>query len=91
MKVHSNAIDAYARTALNSTTPTKPIEATGTPAASTSNEAAQVTVSDEARALAARGTSYDDKKVQALKSQIANGEYQINPQMIAKRILDAVG
>jgi flagellar biosynthesis anti-sigma factor FlgM len=91
MKVHSNAIDAYARTALASTTPAKPVEATSTPGAPTSNEAAQVTVSDEARALAARGASYDDKKVQALKSQIASGEYQINPQMIAKRILDAVG
>jgi flagellar biosynthesis anti-sigma factor FlgM len=92
MKVHSNAIDAYARTALNSTSPAKPIEPTGTPGVPSTSEAAQVTVSDEARALAARGaSSFDDKKVQALKKQIADGEYQINPQKIAGRILDSIG
>ena len=91
MKVHSHAIDAYARTALNSTTPARPVEPPATQTTS-SNEAAQVTVSDEARALAAKGGGgVDEQKVAALRKQIADGEYRVNPQMLAMRILDALG
>ena len=82
MKVHSHAIDAYARTALASTTPARPVEPPAT----------QVTVSDEARALAAKGgAGVDEKKVAALKKQIEDGEYRVNPQMLAMRILDSLG
>jgi len=92
MKVHSHAIDAYARTALNSTTPARPVEPPAAQSTSNSNEAAQVTVSDEARALAAKGGGgIDEQKVAALKKQIADGEYRVNPQMLAMRILDALG
>jgi flagellar biosynthesis anti-sigma factor FlgM len=92
MKVHSHAIDAYARTALSSTTPARPVEPPATQVSSTSNEAAQVTVSDEARALAAKGgAGMDEQKVAALKKQISDGEYRVNPQMLAMRILDSIG
>ena len=92
MKVHSHAIDAYARTALASTTPARPVEPPATQVTSSNNEAAQVTVSDEARALAAKsGSGVDAKKVAALKNQIENGEYRVNPQMLAMRILDSIG
>ena len=92
MKVHSNAIDAYARTALSSTTPARPVEPPATQVSSNSNEAAQVTVSDEARALAAKSSAgMDEQKVAALKKQIADGEYRVNPQMLAMRILETLG
>jgi flagellar biosynthesis anti-sigma factor FlgM len=92
MKVHSHAIDAYARTALASTTPARPVEPPATQVTSSSSEAAQVTVSDEARALATRsGAGVDEKKVAALKKQVDDGEYRVNPQMLAMRILDSLG
>jgi flagellar biosynthesis anti-sigma factor FlgM len=92
MKVHSHAIDAYARTALASTTPARPVEPPATQVTSNNNEAAQVTVSAEARALAASGSAgIDEAKVAALKKQVEQGEYRVNPQIIAMRILDALG
>jgi flagellar biosynthesis anti-sigma factor FlgM len=92
MKVHNHAIDAYARTALASTTPARPVEPPAAQVTSNNNEAAQVTVSDEARALAAKGTAgIDEKKVAALKQQVDAGEYRVNPQMLAMRILDSLG
>ena len=92
MKVHSHAIDAYARTALSSTTPARPVEPPAAQVTSSNNEAAQVTVSDEARALAAKsGSGVDAKKVAALKKQVEDGEYRVNPQMLAMRILDSIG
>jgi flagellar biosynthesis anti-sigma factor FlgM len=92
MKVHSHAIDAYARTALASTTPARPVEPPATQVTSNTGEAAHVTVSDEARALAANGGSgVDEKKVAALKKQIDDGQYRVNPQMLAMRILDSIG
>jgi flagellar biosynthesis anti-sigma factor FlgM len=92
MKVHSHAIDAYARTALASTTPARPVEPPATQVASSSNEAAHVTVSAEARALAASGgAGIDETKVAALKKQIADGEYRVNPQMLAMRIIESLG
>ena len=92
MKVHSHAIDAYARTALASTTPARPVEPPATQVTSSNNEAAQVTVSAEARALAAKGgAGVDETKVAALKKQIEEGEYRVNPQIIAMRILDSIG
>jgi flagellar biosynthesis anti-sigma factor FlgM len=91
MKVHSNAIDAYARTALSSTTPARPVEPPATQVSSSSNEAAQVTVSNEARALAAKGgAGMDEQKVASLKKQIADGEYHVNPQILAMRILASI-
>ena len=92
MKVHSHAIDAYSRAALASTTPARPVEPAATQVTSSNNEAAQVTVSDEARALAAKGgAGIDAQKVSALKKQIGEGEYRVNSQMLAMRILDSIG
>jgi flagellar biosynthesis anti-sigma factor FlgM len=92
MKVHSHAIDAYARTALASTTPARPVEPPAAQVTNNSNEAAQVTVSAEARALAARGgASVDETKVAQLKKQIEEGEYRVNSQKLAMRILEVIG
>jgi flagellar biosynthesis anti-sigma factor FlgM len=92
MKVHSNAIDAYARTALASTTPARPVEPPATQVPNSNNEAAQVTVSAEARALAASGgAGVDETKVAQLKKQIEEGEYRVNSQKLAMRILEVIG
>jgi flagellar biosynthesis anti-sigma factor FlgM len=92
MKVHSHAIDAYARTALASTTPARPVEPPATQVTNNNNEAAQVTVSEEARALAASGgAGVDQAKVAQLKKQIEEGEYRVNSQKLAMRILEVIG
>jgi len=87
MKVHSHALDAYTRTAL---TPINPARAT-TPSESVGGDAAaHVTVSAEARALAARsqGDGYDAHKVAALKAKVDEGSYAVNAQQLAVRLLD---
>ncbi|HKQ70267.1 MAG TPA: flagellar biosynthesis anti-sigma factor FlgM [Polyangiaceae bacterium] len=92
MKVRSPALEAYSRAALGPVNGPPPSAA---PAASSSDvgssEAAHVTVSAEARALATQHQGVNQQKVQALKNQIADGEYQVNPQMLAVRLLEALG
>ena len=90
MKVQSNAIQAYARTALNPVAPAPVQQPAAEPTPPVNNdEAAQVTISAEARALAAQSTSVDEAKVAALKEQVQKGELRINPQILALRILDS--
>jgi flagellar biosynthesis anti-sigma factor FlgM len=91
MKVPSQVIDAHARTALSSKKPARPV---GPPATqiSSSNEAAQATVSDETRALTANaGAGTEEQRVAALKKRISDGEYRVNPQVLAMRLLDSIG
>lgn len=92
MKVHRHAIEAYARTALSSTTPARPAEPLATQLGGSGNEAAAVAVSEEARAAAVkRGARRDEQKIAALRKRISAGEYHVNPQILAMRILDSFG
>ena len=88
MKVHSPALEAYSRTALTPVGSARPPAPT---AEAGSSEAAHVTVSAEARALAAQHNGIDEQKVEALRNKIAEGELRINPQQLAMRLLDALG
>jgi len=92
MKAPSNAIVAHARTALYLAKAARPVEPLATPASTGSSSETAAPVSDEARALAAcAGAGTDEQKVAALKQRICDGEYRINPQMLAMRILDSLG
>jgi flagellar biosynthesis anti-sigma factor FlgM len=88
MKVHSHALEAYSRTTVGPVGTARPAAPSADVA---TDEAAHVTVSAEARALAAKSSGIDDKKVESLRGQIESGEYKVNPQMLAMRLLDALG
>ena len=93
MKVHSHALEAYSRTALSSVSGARPApkssETEARPAVE--QEAAYVSVSKEARELASQSAGYDEKKVAALKAQVDGGQYHVNPQILAMRLLDTLG
>jgi len=92
MKVQSNAVQAYARTALNPVAPAPAQQPAAESSQAVNNdEAAQVSISAEARALAAQGKAVDEAKVAALREQIQRGELHVNPQILALRILDSFG
>ena len=52
--------------------------------------AAEISISAHARDLAASG-KFDADKVEALKTQIAEGKFKINSQDVARRMLEALG
>jgi flagellar biosynthesis anti-sigma factor FlgM len=91
MKVQSNAIQAYARTALNPAAPAQPAAPQTSSPAVNNDEAAQVNISAQARELAVQRNGIDQQKVDSLKSALNNGELHINPQILALRILDSFG
>ena len=85
-------LDAYGRMAVTPVGAARPAEAveTGGNAAGVSTPAAEVTISSHARDMAAGGR-LDAEKVEALKTQIAEGKFKINSQDVARRMLDALG
>jgi flagellar biosynthesis anti-sigma factor FlgM len=89
MKVQSHAVQAYSRTALNPAVPAQPVAEVSTP--TSSDEAAHVTLSPEARELAIKKSGVDQEKVSALRSKIDSGELAVNTQMLALRMLDMFG
>jgi flagellar biosynthesis anti-sigma factor FlgM len=92
MRGQSHSIDASARTTLASAKRAHRKAPAATPVTSNDNEAAQVTISDKARALAEkRRSGVDAQKVAALKQQIDEGRYRVDPQLLARRILDRLG
>jgi len=85
-------LDAYGRMAVTPVGAARPAEAIE-PVGKTSgpsSPAAEVTISPHARDLAAGGR-FDADKVQALKTQIAEGKFKVDTQNVARRMLDALG
>ena len=85
-------LDAYGRMAVKPVGPARPaesIESVGS-ASGASTPAAEVTISSNARDMAAGGR-FDADKVEALKSNIAEGKFRIDSQDVARRMLDALG
>lgn len=94
MRVNSHVLDAYAQRSVE-----RPAEAETTNAAnaasqvhssakSESSQAATLSISGEARRLAATNPPIDADRVAAVRQRIEAGEFQIDPTLIAKRILD---
>lgn len=85
-------LDAYGRMAITpvgAARPAEAIESAGS-ASAASTPAAEVTISANARDMAASGR-FDADKVEALKSKIAEGHFKIDSQDVARRMLEALG
>jgi len=85
-------LDAYGRMAVKpvgAAGPAQAIESVGS-VSSASTPAAEVTISSNARDMAAGGR-FDADRVEALKSSIAEGKFRIDSQDVARRMLDALG
>jgi flagellar biosynthesis anti-sigma factor FlgM len=90
----NSALEAYRRVALapvNPSAPAAPAEKAGA-ADRSPTAAAKVSISAQARDLAAKGdVTVNQKKVDALKSSISEGSFQVNSHLVASRILDTQG
>jgi negative regulator of flagellin synthesis FlgM len=91
----NTALDAYQRMAVSPVGGAKPASPTQ-PQGQTderSADAAKVSISSQARSLAAQAASgpVDTQKVSELKTQLTAGTYQIDPQRIASRMLGIPG
>jgi flagellar biosynthesis anti-sigma factor FlgM len=84
------AIDAYQRMAVSSVGGVRPAERVEAGTQPATSRAAEVSISAQARELAASQAQggFDVQKVEALKAKIQDGNYQINPQVVAERLLD---
>lgn len=95
MKINHQAVDAYVRSAQVSG-PTQVDRSAGTersqpePTSGVSSEAANVTISSEARARASGG-QVDSAKVERLRDQVQNGQFKVDSQAVARRMIDVVG
>jgi flagellar biosynthesis anti-sigma factor FlgM len=87
------AIDAYQRMAVPSVGNVRAPERLETGTQQAPSRAAEVRISAEARELAVSQAEggFDVQKVQALKDRISDGSFQINPQLVAERLLDRSG
>jgi flagellar biosynthesis anti-sigma factor FlgM len=86
-------LDAYGRMAVTPVSAARPVEAAveaGSGASAASTPAAEVKISSYARDMAAGGR-LDVEKVEALKSQIAEGKFRVDSQDVARRMLEALG
>jgi flagellar biosynthesis anti-sigma factor FlgM len=85
-------LDAYGRMAVSPVGAARPVETieSGGSASNAATPAAEVSISAHARDLAAGG-KFDADKVEALKTQIAEGKFKIDSQDVARRMLEALG
>jgi flagellar biosynthesis anti-sigma factor FlgM len=85
-------LDAYGRMTVKpvgAARPAEAVESVGS-VSGASTPAAEVSISSNARDMAAGGR-FDADKVEALKSNIAEGKFRIDSQDVARRMLDALG
>ena len=75
--------------AVGAARPAEAVESVGS-VSSASTPAAEITISANARDMATGGR-FDADKVEALKSNIAEGKFRIDSQDVARRMLDALG
>jgi flagellar biosynthesis anti-sigma factor FlgM len=84
-----SALNAYQRQNAVEPVTVRESPATGeTGSTSTSVRAARVSISAEARALAAGESSVDRAKVDRLRQGIASGSLKFDSQLIAQRLID---
>jgi negative regulator of flagellin synthesis FlgM len=86
------ALDAYQRTAVTPVSP-GPRSSAGGDAAPllNSSQAAKVSISSEARALASGASDIDQSKVEQLKSALAAGTLRFDSSAIAEKMIDQAG
>lgn len=86
------ALDAYQRTAVTPVGP-GPRSSAGGDAAPllNSSQAAKVSISSEARALASGASDIDEGKVEQLKAALAAGSLKFDSSAIAEKMIDQAG
>ena len=89
-------LDAYQRGGVSKVGAAKPAEqaAPATPSASSgaSSSAVEVSISSQARDLAANSSQpVNHAKVESVKSQISQGTFQVDSKKVAERLLSALG
>ncbi len=87
------ALDAYQRMAVSPVSSAKPqAKPQATEKPEPGSEAAQVSISAKARNLATQSTQQlDVQKVEALKAQIQQGTFQVDPAAVAQKLVHALG
>ncbi|MEN9580589.1 MAG: Anti-sigma-28 factor, FlgM [Pseudomonadota bacterium] len=86
------ALEAYQRFAVKPVSSAQQAQGAGVdPASTTSTKAAKVSISAEARELAAGNAPVNTQKVESLRAAIVDGSFQVNPTLVAQRMLDGVG
>ena len=87
-------LDAYQRGGVSKVGAAKPAETASPAAPSTggaNTSAVEVSISSHARDLAGSGAPVNYAKVEAVKSQISNGTFQIDSKKVAQRLFSALG
>lgn len=90
MKVHNQAIEAYSQSSVSRVADAKgatPVAKQKESSAS-STEAAYLSISQEARELAASSQSTENSKVAELRQKIEAGTFKIDSDLVAQRLLD---
>jgi len=86
------ALDAYQRTAVTKVNPgQRSVEAGEATSVSGGSQAARVSISSEARALASEASDVDQAKVERLRAALANGTLSFDSSAIAEKLIDQAG
>lgn len=98
MKVNSRDLQAYGRTTAPSVEEARKAQSVASEqtakATRVDSSAVKVTISDEARKLAAAQVvtkPASSQKVAELKEKIARGEFRVDAQKVAQKMVDALG
>jgi flagellar biosynthesis anti-sigma factor FlgM len=94
MKGISNnpVLEAYHRLAVSPVSGNRAVQARTPTESSVENAAhAEVKISELARELSANGSPVNVEKVEALRSRIEQGSFQVDSERLAKRLLDVLG
>ena len=87
-------LDAYQRGGITKVGAAKPAEQAGPAAPSAggaSTSAVEVSISSQARDLAASSKPVNHAKVEDVKSQISAGTFKIDSKVVAQKLLSALG
>jgi flagellar biosynthesis anti-sigma factor FlgM len=86
------ALDAYQRMAISPVSGARRAAPVSADNAAQPAQAAKVNISSEARTRASSAAEgqVDVQKVESLKAQVEGGTYQVNPKLVASRMLDHV-
>ena len=97
MKVNPRDLQAYGRTSTQDVQKAPRVKGASEEskrAVVTDGAAAKVTISDEAKKLAASastGAPSSADKVEALKDKISRGDFKVDAQVVARKMIDELG
>jgi negative regulator of flagellin synthesis FlgM len=91
MKIHHDVTQALHSTEKSSTAKTS--ASTAASATTSTTPVDSVSISDTSRALQSTGVAtdapFDSKRVEAIKTAISSGQFKVNPEAIADKVIDS--